>query len=97
MRQAGAVIVNGSQGHHAQGFDVNAQGFLHYGIGNLFFGDQAGVGTHQTFVDRHVFYNGQYLGVDLRTAFIVDDSQPVPMSADARATLLRKLFDVSGY
>ncbi len=97
LRQAGAVVVNGSQGHHAQGFDVNEQGFLHYGTGNLFFGDQAGAGTHQTFVDRHVFYNGQYLGTDLRTAFIVDNSQPVPMSADARATLLRKLFDVSGY
>lgn len=97
LRQAGAVVVNGSQGHHAQGFDVNEQGFLHYGVGNLFFGDQVGAGTHQTFVDRHVFYNGQYLGVDLRTAFIIDNSQPVPMSAGARATLLRKLFDVSGY
>lgn len=97
LRQAGAVVVNGSQGHHAQGFDVDEKGFLHYGTGNLFFGDQAGAGTHQTFVDRHVFYNGQYLGVDLRTAFIVDNSQPVPMSTDARAALLRKLFDVSGY
>ena len=47
----------------------------------------AGAGTHQTFVDRHVFYNAQYLGVDLRTAFIVDNSQPVPMEAGARATL----------
>lgn len=97
LRQAGAVVVNGSQGHHAQGFDVDDKGFLHYGVGNLFFGDQAGVGTHQTFVDRHVFYNGRYLGTDLRTAYIEDFSQPVPMSADARATLLRKLFDVSGY
>jgi poly-gamma-glutamate synthesis protein (capsule biosynthesis protein) len=97
LRQAGAVVVNGSQGHHAQGFDVNDKGFLHYGVGNLFFGDQAAVGAKQTFVDRHVFLNGQYLGVDLRTAFIQDYSQPVPMSLEARATLLRKLFDVSGY
>jgi poly-gamma-glutamate synthesis protein (capsule biosynthesis protein) len=97
LRQAGAVVVNGSQGHHAQGFDVDSKGFLHYGVGNLFFGDQAAVGAKQTFVDRHVFYNGQYLGVDLRTAFIQDFSQPVPMTPDARATLLRKLFDVSGY
>ena len=97
LRSAGAVVVNGSQGHHAQGFDVNAQGFLHYGTGNLFFGDQSGDGTHQTFVDRHVFYNGRYLGVDLRTAFIRDNSQPQPMTPEERADLLRLLFKVSGY
>ncbi len=97
LRQAGAVIVNGSQGHHAQGFDVDDKGFLHYGVGNLFFGDQAGAGSKTTFVDRHVFYNGKYLGVDLRTAFIVDNSQPVPMNAQDRAALLRRLFTVSGW
>jgi poly-gamma-glutamate synthesis protein (capsule biosynthesis protein) len=97
VRAAGAVIVNGSQGHHAQGFNVNEQGFVHYGTGNFFFGDQAGVGTHQTFVDRHVFYNGKYLGVDLRTAFIRDSSQPDPMNAKDRAALLTTLFKASGY
>ena len=97
LRDAGAVVVNGSQGHHAQGFDVDANGFVHYGTGNLFFGDQAGVGTHQSFVDRHVFYNGRYLGVDLRTAYIEDYSQPVPMLPPARAKLLSTLFAASGY
>jgi poly-gamma-glutamate synthesis protein (capsule biosynthesis protein) len=92
LRDAGAVIVNGSQGHHAQGFDVNAQGFIHYGTGNLFFGDQAGVGTHQSFVDRHTFYNGRYLGVELKTALIRDNSQPVPMTPKERASLLGTLF-----
>ncbi len=92
LREAGAVIVNGSQGHHAQGFDVNAQGFIHYGTGNLFFGDQAGVGTHQSFVDRHAFYDGRYLGVELKTAYIRDNSQPVPMTGKERAALLGKLF-----
>jgi len=70
---------------------------VHYGVGNLFFGDQDGAGTHQTFVDRHVFYNGKYLGTDLRSAFIVDYSQPVPMNEKDRAALLRKLFSVSGW
>ncbi len=97
LREAGAVIVNGSQGHHVQGFSVNAQGFIHYGVGNLFFGDQAGVGVKQTFVDRHVFYDGRYLGADLRTAFIVDNSQPVPMKPAERAALLRRLFAVSQF
>ena len=97
LRDAGAVVVNGSQGHHAQGFNVEANGFIHYGTGNLFFGDQAGAGTHQSFVDRHVFYNGRYLGVDLRTAYIEDYSQPVPMLPPARAKLLSTLFAASGY
>ncbi len=97
LLDAGAVIVNGSQGHHAQGFSVNEKGFAHYGVGNLFFGDQAGVGVKQTFVDRHVFYDGRYLGADLRAAFIVDNSQPVPMKPAERAALLRRLFAVSHF
>jgi poly-gamma-glutamate synthesis protein (capsule biosynthesis protein) len=97
LREAGAVVVNGSQGHHAQGFSVNDKGFVHYGVGNLFFGDQAGPGAKTTFVDRHAFYDGKYLGVDLRTAFIQDNSQPVPMNEKDRAALLRRLFGVSGW
>jgi hypothetical protein len=95
LRDAGAVVVNGSQGHHAQAFDVSNQGFIHWGTGNLFFGDQDAKGTKQTFVDRHVFYDNQYLGVDLRSAMIVDDSQPVPMTPEQRSELLNDLFDVS--
>ncbi|MDW8395957.1 MAG: CapA family protein, partial [Anaerolineae bacterium] len=95
LRDAGAVIVSGSQGHHAQGFDVNADGFIHWGVGNLFFGDQRPIGARQTMVDRHVFYENRYLGVDIRTAFIEDFSQPRPMTPEERAELLRTLFKVS--
>jgi hypothetical protein len=98
LRDAGALVVNGSQGHHVQGFDVSENGFCHYGTGNLFFGDQTFIeGAQQTMVDRHVFYAGRYLGVDLRTAHIEDISQPVPMDAKARAGLLQTLFQASGY
>ncbi len=98
LRDAGAVVVNGSQGHHVQGFDVSENGFCHYGTGNLFFGDQTfSLGAQQTMVDRHVFYDGRYLGVDLRTAKIEDISKPVPMTPNDRADLLKKLFQASGY
>jgi hypothetical protein len=97
LRDAGALVVNGSQGHNVQGFDVSAGGFIHYGTGNLFFGDQAGAGTHQTFVDRHIFYDGKYLGTDLRSAFIEDFSQPRPLKPDERAKLLKTLFEATGY
>ena len=97
LRDAGAVVVNGSQGHHAQGFDVTAQGFIRYGTGNLFFGDQFEYGAHQSMVDRHAFYDGHYLGVDVRTAFIQDYAQPVPMSPEDRAKFLHDLIVASGY
>ncbi len=97
LREAGAIIVNGSQGHHAAGFSVNEKGFLHYGVGNLFFGDQAGVGNKQSMVDRHVFYDNRYLGVEIKTAFIRDLSQPVPMTAKDRGALLKTLFAASGW
>jgi poly-gamma-glutamate synthesis protein (capsule biosynthesis protein) len=98
LRDAGAVVVNGSQGHHVQGFDVSAEGFIHWGTGNFFFGDQTFMdGTLQSFVDRHVFYDGKYLGADLRTAWLEDLAQPVPMPAEDRAKLLSNLFEVSRF
>ena len=97
LRAAGAVVVNGSQGHHAAGFGVNEQGFVHYGVGNFFFGDQAGIGPNQSMVDRHVFYDGRYLGVDVKTAQIRDYSQPQPMTPKERAALLKTLFRASGW
>lgn len=98
LRDAGAVVVNGSQGHHVQGFDVSAEGFIHWGTGNFFFGDQIfSRGALTTMVDRHVFYDNTYLGADLRTAFIEDLSQPAPATPEDRAELLRTLFDVSRF
>ncbi len=97
LRDAGAVVVNGSQGHHAQGFDVSGTGFIGWGVGNIFFGDQDVLGARQTMVHRHVFYDNKYLGVDIRTALIEDESQPTPMTPDQRAVLLRELFDVSRF
>lgn len=98
LREAGAVVVNGSQGHHVQGFDVNANGFIHWGTGNIFFGDQTfSRGALTTMVDRHVFYDNRYLGADLRTAFIEDLSQPRPMTPEERAELLTTLFEVSRF
>jgi poly-gamma-glutamate synthesis protein (capsule biosynthesis protein) len=37
LSDAGAVIVSGSQAHFPQGFALNGDRFIHYGLGNLFF------------------------------------------------------------
>jgi Xaa-Pro aminopeptidase len=41
LAAAGAVFVQGSQAHQAQGFEFYGDSLIHYGLGNLFF-DQYG-------------------------------------------------------
>ncbi len=91
-RDRGAVIVSGSQGHHAQTFEVGPGWFIHYGLGNLFFDQVDPIGVRQTFIDRHVFYEGRYLGVVLQTAFLEDFGRPRPMTPAERRALLELLF-----
>jgi hypothetical protein len=98
MAEAGAVIVSGSQAHQPHGFEFWAGGFIHYGLGNLFF-DQYGVSqaTQQGVIDRHVFYDGRYLGVELLTYRFEDYARARPMDSSERQSLLTNLFDASGW
>lgn len=96
MAEAGAVIVSGSQAHFPHGFAFYNDSFLHYGLGNLFF-DQMFPGNRREFLDRHIFYDGRYLGVELLTAMLEDYSRPRPMTAEERAQMLRDYFDASGW
>ena len=96
MEAAGAVIVSGSQAHQPHAIEITDNAVLHYGLGNLFF-DQYGLtlDTDDAFIDRHVFYDGKYLGVELLTITFRDFSQPLWMDASTRAAMLEKLFSVS--
>ena len=83
LSDAGAVIVSGSQAHLPQAIELRNQGFIHYGLGNLFFDqmDTPWPDTKNEFIDRHVFYQGRYLGVELLTATLEDYVKPRPMTA----------------
>jgi poly-gamma-glutamate synthesis protein (capsule biosynthesis protein) len=96
MAEAGAVIVSGSQAHRPQIIALDGGSLIHYGLGNLFF-DQKGwfEDSDKAFIDRHVFYDGAYLGVELLTVQFFDYSQPVWMTPEARADLLGRLFTAS--
>ena len=96
MEAAGAVIVSGSQAHQPHAIEITDNAVLHYGLGNLFF-DQYGLtqDTDDAFIDRHVFYDGKYLGVELLTITFKYFSQPLWMDESARAAMLQKLFSVS--
>jgi poly-gamma-glutamate synthesis protein (capsule biosynthesis protein) len=102
LAEAGAVIVSGSQAHQPQAIEFSpgagGTGFIHYGLGNLFF-DQYDVSLacRQGFIDRHVFYNGRYLGVELLPILFVDYARARPMQADERQELLRSVFGASGW
>ncbi len=94
---AGAIAVSGSQGHHAQGFDFLDGGFIHYGLGNLFFDQMEMAGTRQTFVDTYTFYEGRLLNVSLWTGLIEAYCCPREMTPAEREGLLRTVFAASGW
>jgi hypothetical protein len=94
---AGATAVSGSQGHHAQGFDLYENSFIHYGLGNLFFDQMDMLGTRQSFIDIYVFYNGELISVDLYTSLIENYCCPRAMRDEERAQLLESVFQASGW
>jgi poly-gamma-glutamate synthesis protein (capsule biosynthesis protein) len=100
MAEAGALIVSGSQAHVPQVMEFYNGGFVHYGLGNLFFDQIAKRGPHLTeneFIDRHVFYDGKYLGVELFTMRLIDYAKPRYMTPVERDKLLTMYFNASGW
>ena len=95
----GAVVVSGSQAHFPQGFAFENGALVHFGLGNLFFDqmDIPVVGTRREFLDRHVFYNGRYVGTELLTAMLEDYARPRPMTAAEREQFLMEIFSASGW
>jgi poly-gamma-glutamate synthesis protein (capsule biosynthesis protein) len=97
MAAAGAVIVSGSQAHEPASMEVFDGSFVHYGLGNLFFDQMFSLPTRQLFVDRHVFYDGKYIGTELLTYVSEDFARPRPMTDLERAQFLQKIFKVAGW
>lgn len=101
MADAGAVIVSGSQAHLPMAMEFFNGTFIHYGLGNLFFDQMVypgvGTATRQEFIDRHVFYDGNYINTELLTAMLEDYSRPRPMTDYERSLFLTNIFMVSGW
>lgn len=105
MAQAGAVIVNGSQAHRPKAMAFAHDAFIDYGLGNLFFDqnwviDMYGnviVQTSWEIIQRHTFYDGRHLSIELLTAKLEDYAQPRPMTAEEREVFLGELFQASGW
>jgi poly-gamma-glutamate synthesis protein (capsule biosynthesis protein) len=95
--EAGASVVSGSQGHHAQGFDIIDQAFIHYGLGNLFFDQMDMLGTRQSFIDTYTVYEGRLINVELTTSLIENYCCPREMNEVERVQLLDAVFRASGW
>ncbi len=94
---AGAVIVSGSQAHQPQAMEFYGDGFIHYGLGNLFFDQMWSIEVRQEFIDRHIFYDGRHISTELLTAFLEDFAQPRPMTEEERRYFLGEIFKASGW
>ncbi len=94
---AGAVITSGSQAHQPLGFAFHNGGFIHFGLGNLFFDQMQTDELRQEFIDRHVFYDGRHISTELLTALLENYAQPRPMSLAERSALLERIFADSGW
>lgn len=95
LAEAGAVVVSGSQAHVPQGFKFAGDGLIHYGLGNLFFDQTDSSLSRRAFIDRHIFYAGRYLGVELFPVVLEEYGRPTPMGAGDREEFLRTIFDAS--
>ncbi len=97
LAEAGAVVVSGSQAHVPQGFQFAGDGLIHFGLGNLFFDQSDSTLTQRAFIDRQIFYQGRYQGVDLFTVRLEEYGKPVPMRPEERKAFLETIFDASGW
>jgi hypothetical protein len=100
MADAGAIIVSGSQAHVPQVMEFYKGSFIHYGVGNLFFDQMSPRGprlTENEFIDRHIFYDGRYLGVELFSMKLTDYARPRYMTAAERTKFLTMYFEKSGW
>ena len=105
VADAGATVVSGSQAHFPHIMEFRGDSFIHYGLGNLFFDQMSYIlpdgkvitDTRREFMDRHVFYDGKYLGVELLTSILEDYARPRPMTEAERTSFLSDYFYHSGF
>ena len=97
LAEAGAVVVSGSQAHVPQGFKFAGNGLIHFGLGNLFFDQSDSSVSSRAFIDRHIFYQGRYLGIELFPIRLVEFGKPVPMRGEEREKFLEAILSASNW
>ena len=91
----GADIVSGSQSHHPMAAEFYGDGFINYGLGNLFFDQMFSLGVRQGIIAQHIFYKGEHISTKLITTMLEDYSQPRLTDQEEQHQLLKSLFTAS--
>jgi hypothetical protein len=91
LAEAGAIIVSGSQAHMAQTFALNGDALIHYGLGNTFF-DQIQENYRTGMMDKHYFYQGRYVGLQIIPVEITDSYQTRLMTEDEQIAFLTRIL-----
>ena len=92
---AGADIVSGSQSHWPMGVEFRGDGFINYGLGNLFYNMRDIPGLKQGIIAKHIFYNGRHINTIMITTMLEDLSQLRLTTPGERVELLNSVFDGS--
>jgi len=93
---AGADIVSGSQSHYPMGVEFRGNGFINYGLGNLFFGQQSDImGNNPGIIAKHIFYKGEHINTILITTMLNEFSQPRLTTSEERVELIDSIFSGS--
>jgi len=95
LADAGAVIVNGSQSHVAKAMEFWNNGFIHYGLGNLFFDQPEFYITYDGIIQKHFFYQGRHISTQLLTITLQETAKPRMMTPEERQKFLNGLFETS--
>ena len=95
LADAGAVIVNGSQSHVAKAMEFWNNGFIHYGLGNLFFDQPEFYITYDGIIQKHFFYQGRHISTQLLTITLQETAKPRLMTPEERQKFLNGLFETS--
>ncbi len=95
MIDAGADIVSGSQAHQPMGVEFRGNGFINYGLGNLFFDQMFSLAVRQGIIAQHIFYKGKHISTKLITIMLEDYFQPRLTTEEERLDLLRSIFEGS--
>jgi len=89
---AGADIVIGTQAHQPQAYEIYNEGFIFYGLGNLYFDQVVWPGTRQGLVLTHYFGDGVHLQTRITTTLIDGKMQPYITTGSEREELLQYLY-----
>lgn len=89
---SGADIVSGSQSHWPMGVEFRGDGFINYGLGNLFYNMRDIRGLKQGIIAKHIFYEGRHINTIMITTMLENLSQPRLTSLEEREELLNSIF-----